>query len=63
MYSTHLYAFTQLLYELLVNILHPLRVLLVQGTKHAGESVQTGSKARKDNDHHIDYRPIVRVLV
>lgn len=42
LHAAHLYTPPQLLYELLVNVLHPLRVLLVQRTKHAGESVQTG---------------------
>lgn len=44
--SAHLYSPPQLLYELLVNVLHPLRVLLVQRTEHAAESVETVSKSR-----------------
>lgn len=45
LHAAHLYSPPQLLYELLVNVLHPLRVLLVQWTKHAAESVKTVSKS------------------
>lgn len=45
LHAAHLYTPPQLLYELLVNVLHPLRVLLVQRKKHAGESVQTGRES------------------
>lgn len=43
--AAHLYSPPQLLYKLLVNVLHPLRVFLVQRTKHTAESVETVSES------------------
>ena len=52
---SHLYSLPQLFYELLVNALHPLRVLLIQWTKCAGKSVKTVSESSVNKKNGVEF--------